>query len=644
MALETQLLYEFDGFRLNPADHSLLCAGRPVALTPKSFDILVTLIEKNGQLVTKDELMRKIWPDSFVEEANLTVNVSALRKALGDTPEHQQYIETVPKLGYRFTARVTTRSENPPSLVPIDSRSSEVAQDSEANTTGKLSVVPLAGKKRFVSSAAMLWTLAVGIVLLSVIWLIRRSPSPRLASEPRRLAVLPFRNIKQDASNDFLGYSLADAIITRLGNVQALRVRPSYAVEKYRDQAVEISKAASDLDVDTLLTGSFIREGDDLRITCQLIDVKTRNLLWKGAFDLRYQKLLTVQDQVSDQIIQGLELNLSSSETARLKSDEPASPLAYEYYLRGIDLYARNEFPLAIDMLEKSSNIDPNYALTWAYLGRSYTASASFELQGRDSYHKAQAAFDRALALQPAQIDTRVYLANFLTDTGRVEEAVPLLRESLKTNSNHAELHWELGYAYRFAGLLKESVNECERARQLDPGVKINSSALNAYLYLGEYDKFLDSLPKGTNLPFHLFYRGFGEYYEKRDDPAVLDFDRSFELDPELLQAQVGKALSYAIRHQASKGLEIMRAAESKIQARGVGDSEAIYKIAQAYAVLGDKVSALRMLKHTIDNGFFPYPYFNSDPLLASLRAEHQFNVLMETARSRHEAFQKSFF
>jgi DNA-binding winged helix-turn-helix (wHTH) protein/TolB-like protein len=643
MALETQLLYEFDGFRLNPADHSLQCAGKPIPLTPKSFDILVTLIKRNGQLVTKDELMRKIWPDSFVEEANLSVNVSALRKALGDTPEHQQYIETVPKLGYRFTARVTTRNENPPSLAP---RSTGAALSPETSAADMLhSVLAKPENKRLARRLIALSTLAVGVLaVISVVWLLRRTPATRVASEPRRLAILPFRNLKQDAGSDFLGYSLADAVITRLGNVQALRVRPSYAVEKYRDQVVEISQVASDLDVDTLLTGNFIRDGDDLRITCQLIDVKTRNLLWKGAFDIRYQKLLTVQDQVSDQIIQGLELNLSSSEAARLKSDEPASALAYEYYLRGVDLYARNEFPLAIDMLEKSSNIDPNYALTWAYLGRSYTASASFDLQGRDSYHKAQEAFDRALRLQPAQIDTRVYLANFLTDTGRVEDAVPLLRESLKTNSNHAELHWELGYAYRFAGLLKQSVEECERARQLDPGVKINSSALNAYLYLGEYDKFLDSLPKGIELPFHLFYRGFGEYYQKRYDQAGSDFDRSFERDPELLQAQVGKALSYAIRQQESKGLEIIHAADNKIRDRGVGDSEAIYKLAQAYAILGDKDSALRMLKHTIDNGFFPYPYFNTDPLLDSLRAEHEFNELMENARKRHEAFQKSFF
>jgi TolB-like protein len=450
--------------------------------------------------------------------------------------------------------------------------------------------------------------------------------------------------VQQDASTDFLGYSLADAVITKLGYVQTLRVRPSYAIEKYRDRVVEIPKVAADLDVDTLLTGNFIRDGNDLRITCQLIDVGTRNILWKGSFDIQNQKLLTVQDQVTEQIIHGLELNLSSSEAARLKLDEPADPLAYEYYLRGVDLYARSDFPLAIRMLEKSSEIDPHYALTWAYLGRSYNASASFQLEGREYYRKAQAAFDRALALQPDQIETRVYIANFFTDTGKVEQAVPLLRESLKANPHHAELHWELGYAYRFAGMLKESIAECEQARGLDPGVKINSSALNAYLYLGEYDKFLEDLPRLSELPFHLFYRGFAEYHQKRFDQAVADFDRSFALSPALLQAQVGKALSDSIGQKQAEGLEIIHTAENKIQARGVGDSEAIYKLAQAYAVLGDRTSALRVLKHSIDNGFFPYPYFMTDPLLDTLRGEPQFAAIMQTARERHEAFRKAFF
>jgi TolB-like protein len=171
----------------------------------------------------------------------------------------------------------------------------------------------------------------------------RRQSRRRAAS----IAILPSEILKGSGS-DFLGYSLADAVITKLGFVRALRVRPSYAVEKYRDQVVEIPKLASDLDVDTLLIGNFIRDGDDLRITCQLIDVTSRNILWKGAFDLRYQKLLTVQDQAAEQIIQGLELNLSSSEAAQLKLHEPSNPLPMST-TASVDLYSRSDFPWRSD-------------------------------------------------------------------------------------------------------------------------------------------------------------------------------------------------------------------------------------------------------------------------------------------------------
>ena len=178
---------------------------------------------------------------------------------------------------------------------------------------------------------------------------------------------------------------------------------------------------------------------------------------------------------------------------------------------------------------------------------------------------------------------------------------MPLLRQALKDNSSNAELHWELGYAYRFGGMLRESVEECERARQIDPGVKLTTSAPNGYLYLGQYDKFLQSLPNNNDSAFILFYRGFGEFHKKDNQQAARDFDRAYELDPSLLQANVGKALSYGIKQQDAAGVEILRAAEKKIGERGVGDSEAMYKLAEAYAALGDKQSALRMLRHSID-------------------------------------------
>ena len=466
----------------------------------------------------------------------------------------------------------------------------------------------------------------------------------QLSQLPRRLAVLPFQNLQENPHTDFLGFSLADAIITKLGYVSELSVRPSYSVQKYKSKTIDIPKAAAELNVDTLLTGTFLQEGEDLRIACQLIDVKTENLLWKGAFDLKYDKLLAVQEQVAQQIIRGLELTLSASEAGRLKADETVTPLAYEYFLRGVDLYSKGDFPMAIKMLEKSTEITPHFALAWANLGRSYTANASFQFGGAEHYRKAEAAFAKALSLQPDEIDARIYMANMFTDTGRVEEAVPLLRDALKTNPNHAEIHWELSYAYRFAGMLSESVSACERARQLDPGVKLNSSTPNGYLYLGQYDRFLQSLPATDDVALIVFYRGLGEYYKKNMEQAESHFEHAFELDRSLLQTEIGRAISLRIRHRDAEAIGILHELETRIIERGVFDPEAIYKIAQAYATVGDKTSALRVLRHSIGNGFFPYPYFATDPLLDSLRNEVEFTRLMGKARDRHERFKARFF
>ena len=645
--MKVSSLYEFGPFRLHVTDHLLSRGGQPVALTPKAFDVLVFLVENSGRLVRKGELMKRIWPDSFVEEANLTVNISALRKALGSR-QGQDYIETVPRLGYRFNARVEEIEQPAPAraaveIAPPESDTRLTAahiqgpQPVMAAEDHTLSQTPRDPEQRkvFALAAALL-----GIVVLApAAWMYRRqAAAKKLPSAPRSLAILPFQNLRQDPDSDFLGLSLADAVITKLGYVSALNVRPSSSIEKYRGEFIDTKRVARDLNVDTLLAGSFLRDGDDLRITAQLVDARAEKILWKGSFDLKFEKLLTVQDRVAREIIDGLEVTLSPSEAQHLKPDVSVNPLAYEYYLRGIDLYSRNDFPLAIKMLEKSGEIDPNYAPTWSHLGRSFTANASFKFGGSEQYHKARSAYEKALSLQPRQIEASIYMANLLTDTGRVEQAVPLLREVLATNPNHAEAHWELGYSYRFGGLLKESVAECERARQLDPGVKLNSSALNSYLYLGQYDKFLASLPQ-SDAALILFYRGFGEYHRHNWEQAVENFDRAFAADASLLQAQVGRALSHALKNRKSEGLAVLRDTESMIEQRGVVEPEAAYKVAQAYAVLGDQASALRVLRRSIENGFFSYPYFMVDPLLNGLRDTTEFARLMSAARQRHKAF-----
>jgi DNA-binding winged helix-turn-helix (wHTH) protein/TolB-like protein/tetratricopeptide (TPR) repeat protein len=664
MELKTIGIYVFGPFRLEPAEHRLLCRGEPVSLTPKSFELLVYLVENHGRLVLKDQIMRAVWPGSFVEEANLTVSISALRKVLGKTADGLQYIETIPTKGYRFSVPVEqvrnlTRSAavangtiepesngtqalavntsiapatdegHPPSVLPEPQVIATAATPPTASSTA-----------RKLTAIALLFCVACAAGYL-IYWGVQNRAHSRSAA--RTLAILPLQNLRQDPDSDFLGFSLVDAVITKLAVVNSVTVRPSSVIKKYRGREVDIKKVAMELNVDTVLTGNFIRDGNHLRITYQLFDVPTFKILSNDVVDVTFDALLSVHDNVAAQVVKGLQLDLSPLETERLKSDIPVSPLAYEYYLRGVDLMAAHNFPLAVKMLEKSAEIDPKYPLTWAYLGQSYTSDATFELGGTEQYRRAQAAYERALSLQPGLLEAEMFLGNLLIDTGKVEEAVPLLRKAIALQPDNAALHWELGYAYRFAGMLQQSVAECELARRIDPSAKSNGSVLNTYLYLGQYQKFLESLPDVNASGFFRFYRGFAEYHLGKLAEASEDFNRAYKEDP-TLYTQIGKALADSIANNNSSGLQILQKLENGIRQRGVGDPEATYKIAQAYSAMGDLTSGLRTLRTSIEAGFFSYPYFLRDPLLNNLRSAPEFQQLLDMAQQRHEAFRKTFF
>jgi len=571
------------------------------------------------------------------------VAVSKLRDALHDSAEKPLFVETVGRRGYRFMGQLESADS-----LPVDSKGGvgeTSLPSSRPSANGVLlkgeplgSTRSRTGRLIFLSSVGL--AVLLGVIVLAKFLRIRSAKEQSLI--PRSLAILPLQNHGQDSNSDFLGLSLADVLITKLAYVNSLSVRPSAAIEKYRGTTIDIQKVAADLKVDALLTGSFIREGENLRITYQLVDAKTERILGQGVIDLKYDNLLTVQDKVCSQLISKLQLSLSPEEQEHLKPENPASPSAYEYFLQGLDFYGQHKFPLAINMLEKSTEIDPSYAPAWVYLGASYNSDAAFELGGSEQYRRAQAAYERALSLRPNLLDAQIFLANLLIDTGKVEQAVPLLRDALKTNENNAAAHWELGYAYRFAGMLDESVAECERAREFGPLAKTNGSVLNTYLYLGEYQKFLESLPIGDS-SFILFYRGFGEFHEKAFDQASSDFDRAYELEP-TLYTRIGKALSDSIHQRNAEGRELLSELEKQIKEREVGDPEASYKIAEAYAVLGDKVSAIRVLRASVEAGFFSYPYIADDPLLNHLHLEPEFIEILHVARQRHDAFKNSFF
>jgi DNA-binding winged helix-turn-helix (wHTH) protein/TolB-like protein len=633
----------FANFEVNLRAGELRREGSKVRVQEQPFLLLTVLLESAGEVVTREELRKRLWSeDTFVDfDHRLAVAISKLRDALRDSAEKPRFVETVGRRGYRFVGQIEF-SDSP--SVNTKAGADQTLPSFPAGE--KVDLRKPAPSRRTRSRTNGLVFLASGFAVLLAVITLAKFVHVRSGNEqsltPRSLAILPLQNHGQDSTSDFLGLSLADVLITKLAYVHALSVRPSAAIEKYRGTTIDLQKVAADLKVDTLLTGSFIRDGDNLRITYQLVDAKTEKILGQGVIDLKYDNLLAVQDKVTGQLISELRLTLSPTEAERLKPEVAVNRLAYEYFLQGLDFHGQHKFPLAIKMLEKSTEIDPNYAPAWAYLGASYTSDAAFELGGREQYRRAQAAYEKALAIRPNLLDAQMFLANLLVDTGHVEQAVPLLRDALKTNGNYAAAHWELGYAYRFAGMLDESVAECERARQLGRFVKANGSVLNTYLYLGQYQKFLESLPVDDS-SFILFYRGFGEFHEKEFDQASKDFDRAFELDPTLYTG-IGKALSDSIHQRKAEGLNLLGGLESKIRERGVGDPEGTYKIAQAYAVLGDNTSAIRVLRKSVESGFFSYPYIAKDPLLDNLHSEPEFNETLKIARQRYEAFKSSFF
>jgi DNA-binding winged helix-turn-helix (wHTH) protein/TolB-like protein len=665
--------YEFGPFRLDPSERRLLRAGQVMPLTPKVFDTLLLFVENNNLLLTKDEMIGRLWPDSFVEESNLAQNVSMLRRALGEQPNGKPYIETVPKRGYRFTAEVRLRSEEQPAVARGESAFTSIgpelagALERRANEAPELTPAPISqpsetqesrppasnGAKPSITPLAMaawrhrrvaIWA-AIALIVAAAggAYFLSKPKSPSRSEVKMRLAVLPFRNLGPDKKDDFLSLSLAEEVIVKLNYISALTVRPSIYVRKYAGQEIDPAQVANELKVDILLTGTYFREGDELRINLHLIDVAAHQTLWIESLQPKYEKLMTVQDRVTQSVVRRMSVSLTPAESARLQRGAASNLQAYESHLNGVDLYRKDDLKKAGEAFEKSVGLDPTYAPSWSYLGAIDTTLGSVYFEGRESYDKARQAYDRALELDPTQIEARIFKANLLTDTGYVEEAVPLLRGVIGTSPNLAQAHWNLAYAYRFGGLLRESISEGERSRQIDGEINADNSVFNGYFYDGQYEKFIQSLPAREDSAYVTFYRGLGHYYLKRWKEASAYFDRAYKLNRTMMPPQIGKALSYGLAGRPASGIKLLKEVEDKIIKSGVADAEGVYKIAQAFAALNDRPPALRMLRRSIEGGFFCYPYFTNDPLLDNLRGEAEFAELMEIARRRHEEFKRQF-
>ena len=295
------------GTRIDTAERQVECDGKPLALTPKALDLLVYFVGNSRKLLAKEELMQAVWQDRFVEESNLTVTVSALRKALGDKPDGQPYIETVPKRGYRFSAAVIERPKG------IPAAPSPVRQPRR--------------KPWVLGTVALAAALGLAIFLY---FSFRPVPNASIT-----IAVLPFRPLGTSPNDDYLGLGITDALITRLGRVRQVIVRPTSVVRKYSSGEVDPLNTGKSLGVSAVLDGSIQRVRDRIRITARLLRVADGTTLWSQEFDENFTDMLSTEDSISQTLTRALALKLTGGEMRELTRHDTSNSEAYQSYLKG---------------------------------------------------------------------------------------------------------------------------------------------------------------------------------------------------------------------------------------------------------------------------------------------------------------------
>lgn len=460
------MIYAFGPFRLEPAERRLLRDGEPIALPPRVFDLLVALVERRERLIGKRELLDTVWAGAFVEEANLSVTISALRKALGDDPDGHAYIETVRGRGYRFVAPVRVLEATTEDPAATNGERAAAA----ASVLDSVRHAPRGLGRRAIWVAAAL----AAIVLLALLATSALSRTRRRTVRPRieTLAILPFRTAGAPRGHDPFGLGLADALITRMGRLDRLVVRPTSAVVRYADRSTDAAAAGRELGADAVLGGLVQRAAGRVRATLQLVSTGDGSVLWAESFDEPAGDVFALQDAISTRVAAALTLELSGKERQTLTRHFTASPEAYELYLRGRYHWFQwtpEGWLKARSYYEQAIARDPQFALAYAGVAESYGVMSFVSPPAETAVQGKQMAL-RAVALDPQLAEAHLALGPryfFYDWDWRAAEAS--YRRALAL-APHEALAWDVWGIYLYAmGRTSEAVAAARRALELDP-------------------------------------------------------------------------------------------------------------------------------------------------------------------------------
>ncbi|MDQ3744668.1 MAG: winged helix-turn-helix domain-containing protein [Acidobacteriota bacterium] len=555
MGKHVPYIFEFGSYVLNPPERLLLREGTPVEVPPRVFDLLLALVSRGGHLLEKEELLRTVWQDSFVEEGNVNRQISTLRRILGDGSESGRYIETVPKRGYRFVA-------------PVHQRLPEEARDGASLPAGRTSSVAAS------SSPSEAETFAAPAT---------SSPASRPAR--RAIAVLPFKVAGvPEEDGEYLGVGLADALVTRLCHLRELVVRPTSAVARYCSPDEDILEAGRELRVSAVLDGRVQRAGERLRVTVQLVGVEEGATLWAEKFDERWTDIFTVQDSISEQVARALTVKLTREEREGLTKHGTESLEAFQLYLRGRsrwNRFAESELRRAVEFFQLAIEIDPSYALAHCGVADCYNFVGIYGvLPPSLAFSKAKAAAERALQIDPALAEayTPLGFADFYYDW-EWAGAESKFRRAIQLNPGYVTAHHHFSFMLSALGRYEEALSEVRRALEVDPLSPLINIAL-----------------------------GFCHWNGRRYEQAEAQCLRTIARDPDFFMARYGLAMTYAHTGRHDEGINEARAA-----ARVSNESPlALATLGHAYAVAGlhtEAAETLERLKGFARRRYVP-PYF----------------------------------
>ena len=458
--------------------------------------------------------------------------------------------------------------------------------------------------------------------------------------ERKSVAILPFKNVSNDQQSTFYEFSLADAVITELARVRSLVVRPSSEIVKYQGRQVDPRQAGREMSVSAVLSAGFLRAGDRIRVTAQLVDVESGDLLWSDRIDADATDIINVQDTITQEICEGLRLELTSDEKDRLEQGKTANAEAYEEYLRGRDcmgrfIYhtvARKDIDEAIEHFERAAYIDPSFALAHCGLGSAYANRVRKGFGDTGDNQSAQEAFDKALALDPHLLEARMHMVFIYLSRGEKQKARDAAEQLGREAPNDVGVHFVRGVLARLDGDYEKARRSFDRMVRLNPAERVVVSYNRARLltYQGRYDDAFAELDQGAALepdhPLIKTFRARALYYEGEPVKAAEILEQVLEQQPQLdgirpIYATFLSALGFNDEARAQLTEEVIGTADT--------DHDVAYWLASAYALEGEREPALRWLRRAIALGNENKPWFERDKNWDELRSDPEYQRII---------------